>query len=202
MVCCYSSHRKLIQPWLEGICWCFLHCHLSLGGPSAESHVSLATSVASRLLKALRGSLSYVRASTSSTGKYLIYVVSKQTVSASVPLSEQTWGVRGVQGSPGSRERQETAPWQAHIISSILLSGFLGTSLLSHQGIVVVVAGVLHTLLVAKTQGGVDNKPHPGGGVGCLGAVLQHATVSGWKDLLPPRHITQDVLGPYLVCRR
>lgn len=58
------------------------------------------------------------------TGKYLIYVVSKQTASASVPLSEQTWDVRGVQGSPGSRERQETAPWQAHIISGILLSGF------------------------------------------------------------------------------
>ncbi|KAK7797944.1 hypothetical protein U0070_013720 [Myodes glareolus] len=44
-----------------------------------------------KLLKALRGSLSHVQASTSSTGKYLIYVVSKQTVSASVPLSEQTW---------------------------------------------------------------------------------------------------------------
>lgn len=202
MVCCYSSHRKLIQPWLEGICWCFLHCHLSLGGPSAESHVSLATSVASRLLKALRGSLSYVRASTSSMGKYLIYVVSKQTVSASVPLSEQTWGVRGVQGSPGSRERQETAQWQAHIISSILLSGFPRGLFTKPPGHCCCCCWSPTYFVSCQDPRGCGQQTTSWRGVGCSGAVLQHATVSGWKELLPPRHITQDVLGPYLVCRR
>lgn len=135
-------------------------------------------------------------------GKYLIYIVSKKTVSASVPLSEQTWDVRGVQRSPGSRERQEIAQWHAYIISSILFSGFPGGLFIEPPGHFCCCCWSSTYFVSCQDPRGCGQQTTSWWGVGCSGAVLQHATVSGWKDLLPPRHITQDVLGPYLLCWR
>lgn len=79
---------------------------LSLGGPSLESHCSFSfCSFKTTEGTQWKSLLSCLRRC---AGQYLIYIVSKQTVPASAPPSEQTWDVRGIQGSAGNRERQET----------------------------------------------------------------------------------------------
>lgn len=143
-------------------------------------------------------------------GRYLICIVSIASKLYLLCTSFRTdleW--KGCSKEPrkqreaGDAQAPHSMHTHARVVSSTLLSVVsLGASLLATRAFSVV--GALHTLSAAKTQGGCGQQTTScvcvGGG--CLGAVLQHATVSGWKDLLPPRHITQDVFVPYLLFLR
>lgn len=105
-------------------------------------------------------------------------------------------GCKGCSREPRKQREAGDSPVACTIIRSILLSGFPGGVFIEPPGhlLLLLESYILCWLSRQKATSWL--------GLGCSAAVLQHATVSGWKDLLPPRHTTQDVFGPYLLCRR
>lgn len=103
-----------------------------------------------------------------------------------------------------SRKQREAgdSPVACTIIRSILLSVFPGGLFIEPPGHFFCCCWSPTYFVSCQDPRGCGQQATSWRGVGCSRAVLQHATGSGWKDLLPPRHTTQDVFGPYLLCRR